>query len=30
MANPIANRYEFTYLFDCENGNPNALTNGPF
>jgi CRISPR-associated protein Csd2 len=24
MANPIANRYEFTYLFDCENGNPNG------
>jgi len=24
MANPIANRYEFTYLFDCQNGNPNG------
>jgi CRISPR-associated protein Csd2 len=24
MVNPIANRYEFTYLFDCENGNPNG------
>lgn len=21
---PIANRYEFLYLFDCENGNPNG------
>jgi CRISPR-associated protein Csd2 len=24
MANPISNRYEFLYLFDCENGNPNG------
>jgi len=24
MANPIGNRYEFMYLFDCENGNPNG------
>lgn len=24
MANPIANRYEFCFLFDCENGNPNG------
>ena len=24
MANTIANRYEFVYLFDCENGNPNG------
>lgn len=24
MNNPIANRYEFMYLFDCENGNPNG------
>ncbi|NLO72484.1 MAG: type I-C CRISPR-associated protein Cas7/Csd2 [candidate division WS1 bacterium] len=24
MANPITNRYEFLYLFDCENGNPNG------
>jgi CRISPR-associated protein Csd2 len=24
MANPITNRYEFVYLFDCENGNPNG------
>ena len=24
MANSIANRYEFLYLFDCENGNPNG------
>jgi len=24
MSNPIANRYEFLYLFDCENGNPNG------
>jgi len=24
MANIIANRYEFLYLFDCENGNPNG------
>jgi len=22
--NPIANRYEFLFLFDCENGNPNG------
>jgi len=22
--NPITNRYEFLYLFDCENGNPNG------
>jgi CRISPR-associated protein Csd2 len=22
--NPIQNRYEFLYLFDCENGNPNG------
>jgi len=24
MADPIKNRYEFLYLFDCENGNPNG------
>jgi len=24
MSNPIANRYEFLFLFDCENGNPNG------
>ncbi len=24
MANIITNRYEFLYLFDCENGNPNG------
>ena len=24
MATPIANRYEFLFLFDCENGNPNG------
>lgn len=24
MPEPIANRYEFLYLFDCENGNPNG------
>lgn len=24
MTNPITNRYEFVYLFDCENGNPNG------
>lgn len=24
MAKAIANRYEFVYLFDCENGNPNG------
>jgi CRISPR-associated protein Csd2 len=24
MSNPIANRYEFVCLFDCENGNPNG------
>lgn len=24
MAEPIKNRYEFLYLFDCENGNPNG------
>ncbi len=24
MSNPITNRYEFLYLFDCENGNPNG------
>jgi len=24
MAQVIANRYEFLYLFDCENGNPNG------
>ena len=24
MANTITNRYEFVYLFDCENGNPNG------
>jgi CRISPR-associated protein Csd2 len=24
MASPIANRYEFLCLFDCENGNPNG------
>jgi len=24
MSNAIANKYEFLYLFDCENGNPNG------
>jgi len=24
MADPIHNRYEFLFLFDCENGNPNG------
>ncbi len=24
MREPIKNRYEFIYLFDCENGNPNG------
>lgn len=24
MNNPISNRYEFLFLFDCENGNPNG------
>ncbi|NTV30060.1 MAG: type I-C CRISPR-associated protein Cas7/Csd2 [Candidatus Omnitrophica bacterium] len=24
MSNPIANRYEFLFLFDCQNGNPNG------
>jgi len=24
MPEPIQNRYEFIYLFDCENGNPNG------
>ncbi|HOE42520.1 MAG TPA: type I CRISPR-associated protein Cas7, partial [Rhodoferax sp.] len=24
MNTPIKNRYEFLYLFDCENGNPNG------
>lgn len=24
MSTPIKNRYEFLYLFDCENGNPNG------
>jgi len=24
MSNPITNRYEFMFLFDCENGNPNG------
>ncbi len=24
MSNPIASKYEFLYLFDCENGNPNG------
>ena len=24
MSSPIQNRYEFLYLFDCENGNPNG------
>ncbi len=24
MSNVIANRYEFLFLFDCENGNPNG------
>ncbi len=24
MADPIKNRYEFLFLFDCENGNPNG------
>jgi len=23
MSKPITNRYEFLFLFDCENGNPN-------
>lgn len=24
MTEPIRNRYEFLFLFDCENGNPNG------
>jgi len=24
MSNAIENRYEFLFLFDCENGNPNG------
>jgi CRISPR-associated protein Csd2 len=24
MSEPIANRYEFLFLFDCQNGNPNG------
>jgi len=24
VSNPIRNRYEFLFLFDCENGNPNG------
>ena len=24
MSEPIKNRYEFLFLFDCENGNPNG------
>ena len=24
MSDPIKNRYEFLFLFDCENGNPNG------
>lgn len=24
MSNPISNRYDFLYLFDCVNGNPNG------
>ena len=24
MRDPIKNRYEFVFLFDCENGNPNG------
>ena len=24
MSTPLANRYEFLFLFDCENGNPNG------
>ena len=24
MSSPITNRYEFLYLFECENGNPNG------
>lgn len=24
MTNPISNRYEFLFLFDCQNGNPNG------
>ncbi|GFP35107.1 CRISPR-associated protein Csd2 [Candidatus Hakubella thermalkaliphila] len=24
MTNIVSNRYEFVYLFDCENGNPNG------
>jgi CRISPR-associated protein Csd2 len=32
MSDPIQNRYEFLFLFDCENGNPNGdpdLGNAP-
>ena len=28
MSNPIKNRYEFLYLFDCQNGNPNGDPDG--
>jgi len=28
MSNPIKNRYEFLFLFDCENGNPNGDPDG--
>src|ERR1051326_97511 len=24
MSEPIKNRYEFLFIFDCENGNPNG------
>ena len=24
MSEPIGNRYEFLFMFDCENGNPNG------
>lgn len=24
MSNPVSNRYEFLFLFDCKNGNPNG------
>ena len=24
MSQPIKNRYEFIFVFDCENGNPNG------
>ena len=28
MSTPIQNRYEFVYLFDVENGNPNGDPDG--